>query len=170
MINKKIRKLVLAALFAALCCLMTMIVQIPAPMGYGYVNLGDCAVLLGAWVVGGWWGAAAAAVGSALADLLAAGGTYAIYAPGTFVIKFLMAAVAAYSMRVVKKHWGVPLGAVAAELLMVAGYFLYESVIYEEGAVASVPLNLIQGAVNMIVAVAVVVLLDRAGVLKRLKQ
>ena len=39
--DKKIRKLVLAALLAALVCVATMVVQIPSPM-QGYVNLGDC--------------------------------------------------------------------------------------------------------------------------------
>ena len=49
MSHVKIRKLVLAALFAALCTVMTLVIQIPSPM-QGYVNLGDCAVLLSACV------------------------------------------------------------------------------------------------------------------------
>ena len=48
MSDTKIRKLVMAALFAALCTVMTMVIQVPSPM-QGYVNLGDCAVLLSAW-------------------------------------------------------------------------------------------------------------------------
>ena len=59
MSDVKIRRLVLAALFAALCTVMTMVVQIPSPM-QGYVNLGDCAVLLSAWVLGPVYGGAAA--------------------------------------------------------------------------------------------------------------
>ena len=47
MTDMKLRKLVLAALFAALCTVMTMVIQVPSPM-QGYVNLGDCAVLLSA--------------------------------------------------------------------------------------------------------------------------
>ena len=46
MIGEKTRKLVYAALFAALTCVMTMIVKIPVPATGGYVNLGDCVVLL----------------------------------------------------------------------------------------------------------------------------
>ena len=49
--DKKIRKLVLAALLAALVCVATMVVQIPSPM-QGYVNLGDCFVLLSGWLLG----------------------------------------------------------------------------------------------------------------------
>ena len=69
MTDMKLRKLVLAALFAALCTVMTMVIQVPSPM-QGYVNLGDCAVLLSAWVLGPWYGGAAAGLGSMLADLL----------------------------------------------------------------------------------------------------
>lgn len=36
----------------------------------GYVNLGDCAVLISAWMLGPLYGGAAAGIGSALADLL----------------------------------------------------------------------------------------------------
>lgn len=164
--NKQIRKLVLAALFAALACMMTMIIQIPAPTGY--VNLGDCAVLLGAWVLGPVWGGAAAGVGSMLADVL---NGWASYAPATFVIKFAMAALAAYIFGTMKGRWSRAVGAIAAELLMVGGYFIYESFVLGVGpaAVASVPANLVQGAVSVAAALAAVLLLDRGGVLNRLK-
>ena len=69
MTDSKIRKLVLAALMAALCTIMTMVIQVPSPM-QGYVNLGDCAVLMSAWVLGPLYGGAAAGIGSALADQL----------------------------------------------------------------------------------------------------
>ena len=69
--DKKIRKLVLAALLAALVCVATMVVQIPSPM-QGYVNLGDCFVLLSGWLLGPWYGGAAAGIGSMLVDLLGA--------------------------------------------------------------------------------------------------
>ena len=47
-----IKKLVLAALMAALTYVATSIVQIPSPM-QGYVNLGDCIVLLSGSARGG---------------------------------------------------------------------------------------------------------------------
>ena len=65
MSDTKIRKLVLAALFAALCTIMTLVIQVPSPM-QGYVNLGDCAVLMSAWVLGPLYGGAAAGIGAAL--------------------------------------------------------------------------------------------------------
>ena len=49
--DANIKKLVLAALMAALTYVATSIVQIPSPM-QGYVNLGDCIVLLSGWILG----------------------------------------------------------------------------------------------------------------------
>ena len=91
MSDKKVQKLVVSALMAALTYVATMVVQIPSPMN-GYVNLGDCFVLLSGWLLGPWYGGAAAGIGSMLTDLLSG---YGYYAPGTFVIKGLDALVAA---------------------------------------------------------------------------
>ena len=121
MTDMKLRKLVLAALFAALCTVMTMVIQVPSPM-QGYVNLGDCAVLLSAWVLGPWYGGAAAGLGSMLADLL----SYPHYAPGTLVIKFTMAVAAAYIFEAMRERSGKLaaqlIGGAAAEIIMVLGY------------------------------------------------
>ena len=78
--DANIKKLVLAALMAALTYVATSIVQIPSPM-QGFVNLGDCIVLLSGWILGPWWGAAAGGIGSMLVDLL---GGYGHYAPASW--------------------------------------------------------------------------------------
>ena len=171
MSDTKIRKLVMAALFAALCTVMTMVIQVPSPM-QGYVNLGDCAVLLSAWVLGPLYGGAAAGTGSMLADILSG---YAHYAPGTFLIKLAMAAAAALIFRALQRP-SVPLPAaqavsgIAAEAIMTAGYFGYASLLLGRGlaAAASVPGNLIQGAFGLTAAATVYVLLDRSRVLAKI--
>ena len=124
----KLRTLILAAMFAALTCVATMIIHIPSPIG-GYFNLGDCMVLLSAFVLGPVWGTAAGGIGSALADVICG---YFVYAPGTLVIKALMALAAALifcafaknGSRFGKTFSGSLLGSVAAEIIMVVGYFL----------------------------------------------
>lgn len=122
MSDKKIRTMVTAAVLAALSCVATMVVQIPSPMN-GFVNLGDCFVLLSGWLLGPWWGAAAGGIGSMLADLLLG---YGHYAPGTLIIKGAMALVAALIFKAFKKNTaGALVGGVAAEVVMVAGYFGY---------------------------------------------
>ena len=92
--NETIRMLVLSAMFAALCCVTTMLVQFPTVAGY--TNIGEGMCLLAGLVLGPWYGFFAAGIGSGLADLLAG---YAHYVPGTFIIKGLVALVAALLLR-----------------------------------------------------------------------
>lgn len=86
--SKKIKTMTLAALLAAFACVATMLIQVPTPTK-GYVNLGDCIVNISAWLLGPVYGAAAAGIGSAMADVISG---YIVYAPATLIIKGLMAA------------------------------------------------------------------------------
>lgn len=139
-------KLVLVSVFAALCCVATMVIHIPIPATNGYINLGDCVVLLGAFMLGPVYGMAAGGIGSMLADILLG---YAAYAPGTLVIKGLMALCAALMFRALRgrSRFAPVLGALTGELIMVIGYFAYESLLlgYGLAAAASIPANAVQG-------------------------
>ena len=149
MSDKKIRTMVMAAVLAALACVATMVIQIPSPMN-GYVNLGDCFVLLSGWLLGPWWGAAAGGIGSMLADLLLG---YGHYAPGTLVIKGLMALVGALVFKALgKKSAAALVSGVVSEVIMVVGYFGYAGLLLGNGigAAASIPGNLVQGAVGLV--------------------
>ena len=164
----KLVRLVLAALFAAFSCVATMMIQIPIPATNGYINLGDGAVLLGAFMLGPVYGALAGGLGSALADLLLG---YASYAPGTFLIKAVMALCASLTLRVMKKKpfAGSVAGGITGELIMVFGYFAYESTLlgYGLSAAASVPANALQGVGGLIVSVVVYQALRTIPVIKR---
>ena len=164
--GKKTKLLVLAALFTALTTVATMVIQIPSPMN-GYVNLGDCVVLLSAWVLGPWLGAAAGGLGSMLADVISG---YAYYAPGTLVIKAVMALVAGLIFRAAagRGRRGELLiqtcGAALAEVIMVLGYFGYAGLLLGEGwgAALSIPGNLIQAAFGLVIALALIRILERS--------
>ena len=62
MTGKNIRKLVLAALLAALTAVATMIIRIPTPT-QGYIHLGDGMVLICGILLGPGLGALAAGIG-----------------------------------------------------------------------------------------------------------
>ena len=167
MSDKKIRTMVTAAVLAALSCVATMVVQIPSPMN-GYVNLGDCFVLLSGWLLGPWWGAAAGGIGSMLADLVLG---YGHYAPGTLIIKGAMALVAALVFKAFRKNTaGALIGGVAAEVVMVAGYFGYAALLLGKGigAAASIPGNLVQAAMGLVIGLVLFFLLKRSKVLDKL--
>ncbi|MBQ3135759.1 MAG: ECF transporter S component [Oscillospiraceae bacterium] len=158
--NKRLHKLVLTALFAAMTTVATLILQIPIPGG-GYVNPGDCIILLCAWVLGPAAGAAAGGLGAALADLLSG---YALYAPGTLIVKALMGLCAGIFLcrRTARLSLRL-LGGAVAEAVMVLGYFAYEAAILGvgPGAAAGIPGNAIQAAFGLVAAAAIYPLLRR---------
>lgn len=172
--NKKSTKLVLTALFAALTCVATMIIKVPTLGTNGYVNIGDTIVLLSAWMIGGIYGALAAGIGSALADLLSGYGTYV---PGTLAIKFLMALAAYFIFKAltkinVNKIVAYIISGVAAELIMIAGYFLYESTIlgYGLAAVPSIGSNAVQGVTCLVLGFVAVIVLENTKALNFIKK
>ena len=167
--NNGTQRLILAAMFAALCTVATMVIQIPAPTGY--VNLGDAVSLLAGLTLGPVYGFAAAGLGGAMADLLLGWG---MYAPGTFLVKGAVAAVASLLFLMYDKKGCKPtiprllVCTVPAEVMMALGYFVYESVIlkYGVGAAASIPANLMQGLVGTVAAVALFRLLWQVPALR----
>lgn len=147
-------RIVTSALIAALCTVATMIIKIPSPMG-GYVNIGDSVVLLAAWILSPVYAFLSAAVGSALADVFAG---YAVYVPATFVIKGIMALSAFFLVRAIGKRTGKfvskLISGIAAEIIMIGGYLLFEGVLYGfASALTNVPANGVQGAISLVLGV-----------------
>ena len=166
--QEKTRKLVVAALLAALTCVATMIIKIPSPMK-GYLNLGDCVVLLAGWVLAPGYGFLAAGLGSALADVLSG---YVLYAPATFLIKGGMALVAFYGYKVLRKKLGSLtskiLSGIAAEILMVLGYFVFEGFLYGfVPSVVNIPANGAQGVAGVVIGIVLLNVLEKSKVIRR---
>lgn len=163
--HSKTKKIVVASLMAALTCVATMIIKIPSPLE-GYLNLGDCVVLVAGWMLSPVYGFLAAGLGSALADLLSG---YAIYAPATFVIKGLMALAAFAVYKLLQKGVGKfaarLIGGVTAELLMIAGYFVFEGFLYGFGpSVVNIPANAVQGVAGIIVGLLLIKVFEKANI------
>ena len=163
------KKLVLSALFTALTAIATTFLRVPLPLGY--VNLGDAFVLLAAFILGPLYGGVAAGLGAALADLFG----YVTYAPGTLVIKALMAIVA-YALYALLKKKNAFLaeltGGVVGAIVMSCGYFIYEVLFFETISVAALnlPWNLLQGVVGTILAVSVMQILTATKYLEKLQR
>lgn len=160
--HSKTKRIVITALMAAMVCVATMIIKIPSPMK-GYLNIGDCIVLLCGWLLSPGYGFVAAGLGSALADMFSG---YITYAPATFLIKGSMALIAFACFKLMHKRLGrLPsqiIGAVLAEIVMVFGYFVFESFMY--GFVPSavnIPANAVQGAAGLILGIILVKVFER---------
>ena len=155
--NGATKKLVTASMFAALCCVATMIIKIPSPLK-GYLNLGDCVVLLSGFMLTPVYGCLAAGIGSALADIFSG---YALYAPATFVIKGAMALVAYYGYKsIAKKAGGTAariISGAAAETVMAIGYYVFEGFIYGfVPSMVNIPANVVQGIAGLVIGLMLV--------------
>ena len=154
--KKNTRTLVASALLAALVCVATMVVKIPSPLK-GYINLGDCMVLLSGWVLPPVFSFLAAGLGSALADVFSG---YVVYAPATFVIKGLVALTALYLFKILSKKTKEDISAVVsgiiAETVMVLGYYIFEGFMYGFGASAvNILPNAVQGVAGIVLGVII---------------
>jgi uncharacterized membrane protein len=162
--HSKIKKLTVSALLAALACVATMVIKIPSPL-HGYINLGDCMVLLAGWILAPGYGFLAAGLGSALADLFSG---YAMYAPATFLIKGAMALIAFACFKLLNKRIGkLPaqiIGGILAELAMILGYLVFEGFLYGFAAsLVNIPANAVQGAAGVVIGVVLIKAYEKAG-------
>lgn len=167
--NTKTQKLVQASMFATLCCIATMIIKIPSPLK-GYVNLGDCIVLLSGWLLSPQYAFLAAGIGSALADVFSG---YVIYAPATFVIKGLMALIAHFCFKAInvriEQNMSRIISGILAELAMITGYFVFEGFLYGFAASAvNIPANGVQGIAGLVFGMMLVKVFDNLKVFDKI--
>lgn len=156
------QKIIFSSMLAALTCVATMVIKIPSPLN-GYINLGDCIVLLSGWLLSPVYGFMAAGLGSALADLFAG---YVTYAPATFLIKGLMALIAYYGFRIISKKAGGSisriLSGIAAEVFMILGYFTFEGILYGFGVSSvNIPMNALQGALGLVLGIVLTKIFEK---------
>ncbi|NLY70675.1 MAG: ECF transporter S component [Clostridiales bacterium] len=86
--RNKTNRIILTGLMLAITTIATMVIAIPVPFTSGYIHLGDSMIFLSVLLLGWRYGAIAAGVGSALADLFLG---YVHWLPWTLGIKAIMA-------------------------------------------------------------------------------
>lgn len=163
----KTQKIVIAAMLAALTCIATMIIKIPSPLK-GYLNLGDCVVLLSGWLLSPLYGFLAAGLGSGLADLISG---YGVYVPATFIIKGVMAIAAYFGFRFLQnKVTNISariVSGIVAEFIMVFGYYVFEGFLYGFGAsLVNIPANAVQGVAGLIIGTILVKIFEKSKIIK----
>lgn len=157
------KKIVYGGIFAALVMVTTWVIKIPIPTGY--IHTGDAMVYLSGALLGP-LGALSAGLGSLLSDLVSG---YAHYALPTFVIKAMDALVVALLFKQLQRAGDsqasemakFAASALLGGIVMVGGYFAYETIVYPELALASVPFNVTQAVGGIVVATVVYPILKR---------
>lgn len=157
---------------AALCCIGTMIIQVPSPTG-GYIHLGDGIVLLSGIILGPIYGGLAAGIGSMLADILSG---YVHYAIATLIIKALAAVIGSsvYALLISKKPLksiSVIIAGTCGGIIVTLGYFVFDSILLGSGfaaAITGVPGNFVQNIFGIIVATFLLPFLAKSQYVKKL--
>lgn len=163
---QKTKKIVITSLFAALICVLTMFPRFPVPLTVGgYIHLGDALIIVSIYFIG-IYAVPAAAIGSALADILSG---YFVYSPATFIIKALMALVAFYIYKIKGNNVSYFIAALFAEIIMVTGYFLFEICIYGISfALLSLPYNFVQAIGGIILGLVFYYITKKAKLKEKL--
>ncbi|MBN2261157.1 MAG: ECF transporter S component [Clostridiales bacterium] len=167
--NKNIKKWILASLFTAMVTVGTMVIQVPTPTK-GYIHIGDTLVYLSGILLGNVFGFLAAAFGSFLADFFSG---YLIYAIPTFMIKGLDALAVGLIYRALSKNveklslktFYFAISVVAGTIIMVGGYYIFESALYGyKASLLGVVPNIIQGIGGGVLALPVLLALEKTGI------
>lgn len=174
--NEPLRKLCMAALFAALCYIGFTFCKIDIPVGTEKTafHLGNVFCVLAALFLGGLWGGLSGAVGMTIADLTTA---YVTSAPKTFVLKLgigLITGLIAHKIFCISREGErkVPLsvatvlscaGGMAFNVVAdpVVGYFykMYVLGVPQQAATIWAKMGAMTTAVNAVVAVIVATVL-----------
>lgn len=160
------RKMIYASFFAALIFLATAYLP-RIPTSLGYVHLGDGFILLAASILPTPYALAASAIGGSLADLLTG---YAVWAPGTFVIKALMALCISSRTKRMTSPRNI-IGIIPASLINAGGYYLFQSLLISGNFIAAlpeIPFNIIQTVVGGVVFVVVGALMEQSSAIKNM--
>lgn len=86
----KLRLMIYTALMTAFIFIATSLIKIPVPLTNGYIHAGDTFIFVSGILLGPWYAAFAAGIGSALADLY---GGYTQWIIPTLIVKAIMGAI-----------------------------------------------------------------------------
>ena len=169
--NNKVFKVCLTGIMAAIIAVFTAFVKIPTGINEGYVHVGDSMIYIASCLLGP-LGIVSAAIGGALADILAGA---AIWAIPTAIIKALNALPFVLMQSLYKKKTGgnkiinkysSPMVLVSG-VITIGGYYIAEGLMYSwASALTSVPFSIIQAVGSAIVFVLVGLALDAVKIQK----
>lgn len=166
--NMTTKDITITALMAALVFAGTYYLKIPIPAMGGYIHLGDSMIFLTVCILGKRKGAAAGAIGAALADLI---GGYAIWMVPTFFIKAFMALIMGVMAEKSNKTYGWVVGCLISCVFQVAAYSAATAVLFDKAsAFAMITGNTVQSLGGFLVALVVFTVMHNAGLVSAIRR
>jgi len=169
--NNKVYNMVVNSLLIALVFVATSVIKIQLPISNtgGLIHMGNVALFTIALVFGKNKGAISGAFGMALFDILS---PYAVWAPFTFVIRGVMGYIIGYIAYKNNKSGNSVLyngiAIIVSSIWMIVGYFTANIILYRNipAAISSIPGDIIQIVIGIMVAVPLTKLLKSIGIQK----
>ncbi|MET3575907.1 ECF transporter S component [Bhargavaea ullalensis] len=167
----KTRDLIISAMLVALVFVSTVFLNIKLPItaNGGLVHLGTAMLFISSMLFGPKKGAVAGAVGMGLFDLISG---WTLWAPFTFFTRALQGYIVGKIAWSGGRKGGSPvfniIAAVVSVPFMLGGYYLCEGVLFSNWIVpaASIPGNITQNIVGLIVAIPVCIALKKTPLFK----
>ena len=154
----------ISGIFSALVFVITAYLHIPTYNGY--VHCGDGLIFLAACILPMPYSIVVGALGAMLADLLTG---FAIWAPGSMLIKGALAALFSYKAKKILTTKNLIM-LLPAALISVVGYYLYEALITGNfvASLAGIPASIIQAVASSIVFVVAGVAMDKYNIKEKM--
>ena len=161
--RKELKLMCISSVFAAIVFVVTAYLHIPTYNGY--VHVGDAFIFLAACLLPMPYAIGVGATGAMLADVLTG---YAIWAPGSIVIKALTAMLFSYKAKKIITTRNV-LMLIPATAICAGGYYFYEVIIPGSfvGALAGIPGSLVQSVTSGVVFILLGIAMDKMNLKKR---
>lgn len=157
--HKHTRLMCIASVFTALVFVVTAYLHIPT--NNGYIHVGDGLIYIAACLLPWPYAMAVGAGGALLADCLTG---FAVWAPGSVIIKALTALLFTYKGKKMMclRNW---LALIPAAVICAGGYYLYESLLYGNfiAALTGIPASLTQSVTSSILFVSVGLTIDKTN-------
>ena len=162
--KNRIKMMCISGIFSAIVFVVTAYLHIPTYNGY--VHCGDGFIFLAASILPMPYAVLVGAIGALLADLLTG---FAIWAPGSVVIKALVAMLfSCKAKKIVTVRNSIML--LPAALISIVGYYLYEALITGSFIVSlsGIPGSAVQAVASSIVFVTAGLAMDKFNVKNQL--
>ena len=162
--RKSTKYMCTAAIFTALVFVVTAYLHIPT--NNGYIHVGDGLIYLAACILPWPYAVAVGAGGALLADCLTG---FAIWAPGSVIIKSLTALLfTSKGKKIMELRNRIML--LPAAVICAGGYYLYEAALYGNfiAPLTGIPASLTQSVTSSILFVAVGITFDKLNFKSRL--
>ena len=158
--SNKISLMCMAGVLASLVFVVTAYLHIPT--NNGYIHVGDGLIYLAACLLPWPYAMAVGAGGALLADCLTG---YAIWAPGSVVIKALTALLFSNKGKKIMSLRNA-LALLPAAVLCAVGYYLYEALIYRNYVtpLSGIPVSVTQSAASSNVFVVAGLAIDKMNI------